>query len=814
MKVRRLMLPLGVILPIALQVNAQGSELHHFENKDEKFESVTIKRSQYGMAHIEASDLFGLAYGNAYAQAQDHSCILADGYLRVQAQRAQYLGAHSQLGDNRHVLSDFGYRILDIRGRTERAYSSLSSNTKQLAEGFAAGYNAFLSAVDAGDEVLGQECKGADWVKPIEAVDVVAGILNLGVQSSSVRMLPAYVKAHPLEADEWRPTLALQKKLTAWHIDNYESLDLQSPLQTQGSNGWALGKNKTENGKGIVLANPHFPFNGNFRFWANHAKIKDELNVMGASIIGFPGPVNIGFNQNLAWTHTYSSASHAVVYRLSLKPGDRLSYQLDGQWHSIKQRDVEVKVKTDAGMQTLSKTIFYTDIGVIMEDERRFPWDDQFVYVIKDANLDSFDSVDHWLAMNQASNMAEFKETFSTFDGMMFNNTLVADNTGDTFYVDDSNVPLLSEQAIRFLKTDPKSAHIFASTGIALLPGNNSEFIFQDEIEFADAPQLQRSDYVQNSNDSYWLTNALHPIAENSPLYGEFATVQSLRTRHSINMLSARSGLDNKFSVAEVERALLDNSTFAERFKRDLVTLCTTFSAQDLVRISRKESVVEEVCHAVTQWDGQFNRHSKAAHLINEFMFLLDFERDFNVKFDAEYPVTTPRGLAVNAELLKRLITAADIVKQSGYPLNAKWGEVQYLQKADHRISWPGATHNVGGFNIYAPGNNMDMTTFAKAVKPAVLNPLTGKETWSGLNKDGVEVHFGSSWMMVVGFDNDGPQARGLLSFSQSTSASSSHFADQSHFYSEQQKLVDLPYTPEALAKQLKSEIKLKIKKD
>ncbi|WP_212748112.1 hypothetical protein, partial [Pseudoalteromonas sp. S3178] len=73
-----------------------------------------------------------------------------------------------------------------------------------MAEGFAAGYNAFLSAVDAGDEVLGQDCKGADWVKPIEAVDVVAGILNLGVQSSSVRMLPAFVKAHPLEGDEWR----------------------------------------------------------------------------------------------------------------------------------------------------------------------------------------------------------------------------------------------------------------------------------------------------------------------------------------------------------------------------------------------------------------------------------------------------------------------------------------------------------------------------------------------------------------------------------------------------------------------------------
>ncbi|KAF7767627.1 acyl-homoserine-lactone acylase [Pseudoalteromonas citrea] len=814
MKVLRIMLPLSIILPVTFQVDAQHSERHGVDINGKKNEWVTVKRSQYGMAHIEADSLYGLAYGNAYAQAQDHSCILADGYLRVQGQRAEYLGAHNQPGDNRHVLSDFGYKILDIRGRTEQAYASLSSNTKQLAEGFAAGYNAFLSAADKGKEVLGSECQNASWVKPIEAIDVVAGILDLGVQNSSVRMIPAYVKAHPLEGDEWRPTLVKPTELTAWNINNYGPLDLESPLQTQGSNGWALGKNKTENGRGIVLANPHFPFNGNFRFWANHAKVKGELDVMGASIIGFPGPVNVGFNQNLAWTHTYSSASHAVVYRLSLKPGDRLSYELDGQWQPIKQQDVVINVQTEAGIQKLSKTLFYTDVGIIVEDERRFPWDDEFVYVIKDTNLDSFDAIDHWLAMNKASNMQAFKKTFSTFDGMLFNNTLVADNHGETFYVDDSNVPLLSDKAINFLKTDPMSSQVFASTGIALLPGNKSEFIFQDEIAFADAPQLQHSDYVQNSNNSYWLTNPQQPLAENSPLYGKFSTEQSLRTRHSIHMLSERAGEDKKFNVHEVERALFDNSTFAAHFKSDIAQLCTAFSAQDLAESTVKQSSVDAVCRAVSLWDGKFNSTSKAAHLINEFVYLLDFERDFNVKFDAANPVATPRELAVSADMLKRLVIAADIVHEAGYSLTAMWGEVQYLQKGTKRISWPGPTHNVGGFNIYAPGNRMDITTFAKPVKAAVLNPLTEKETWSGLNKEGVEVHFGSSWMMVVGFDDNGPQARGLLTFSQSTLESSPHFADQSVFYGKQQKLVDLPYTKEALAKQLKSKIKLKVKKD
>lgn len=813
MKVLSLILRLSVLVPVSMQVNAHIENSNHNGMKNKKHEWVNVKRSQYGMAHIEAGSLYGLAYGNAYAQAQDHSCILADGYLRVQGKRAEFLGPDIESGDSRHVLSDFGYRILDIRGRTARAYASLSPDTKALAEGFAAGYNEFLNAVKQGKETLGSECHNAAWVRPIEAVDVVAGILDLGVQNSSVRLIPSYVKAHPLDGMAWLPKPVVNTAVTMWDIP-HTPVDFDAEVQTQGSNGWALGKQKTANGRGMILANPHFPFNGNFRFWATHAKVKGEINAMGASIIGFPGPVNVGFNQNVAWTHTYSAAVHAVVYRLSLKPGDRLSYELDGQWQPITSRDVQINVKTEAGITQLSKTIFHTDVGIIIEDERRFPWDDQYVYVIKDANLDSFDAIDHWLAMNRASNMQEFKRTFSDFDGLMFNNTLVADSEGDTFYVDDSNVPLLSSDALNFLKTNPMSARIFADTGIVVLPGTKGDFIFRDEIAFVDAPQLQRDDFVQNSNDSYWLTNDNQPLSENSPLYGEFEAMQTLRTRHSLDMLQARAGADNKFTMKEVENALFDNTTFFASFQAELNLLCSRFSSENAHELKAKQVAIDEVCHAVSTWDGKFNRQSKAAHLINEFVFLLDFENDFKVVFDAANPSTTPRELIANADMLNRLLVAGDIVKSAGYALTAKWGDIQYLQRGEHRISWPGPTHNVGGFNIYAPGNRMDITSFAKQEKDGVMNPILEEPTWSGLNQEGVEVHFGSSWMMVVGFDANGPKARGLLTYSQSTNSHSKHFADQSRFYSKKQKLVDLPYTEQALAKQLQSNMRLKVKKD
>jgi acyl-homoserine-lactone acylase len=61
------------------------------------------------------------------------------------------------------------------------------------------------------------------------------------------------------------------------------------------------------------------------------------------------------------------------------------------------------------------------------------PWDTGQAFTIRDANRDNYDVVDHWLAMNLASNMTEFKQSFQDYDGVIFNNTMAADKTGNTF---------------------------------------------------------------------------------------------------------------------------------------------------------------------------------------------------------------------------------------------------------------------------------------------------------------------------------------------------------------------------------------------
>ena len=57
--------------------------------------NVTIQRTTYGIAHITAPDWEGIAYGTAYAHAQDNVCQTAEHLLTLRGERSQFLGAQA-----------------------------------------------------------------------------------------------------------------------------------------------------------------------------------------------------------------------------------------------------------------------------------------------------------------------------------------------------------------------------------------------------------------------------------------------------------------------------------------------------------------------------------------------------------------------------------------------------------------------------------------------------------------------------------------------------------------------------------------------
>lgn len=55
--------------------------------------AVTIERTTYGIAHVTAPDYEGLAFGAAYAHAQDNVCQTAEHLVTMRGERSRFFGA-------------------------------------------------------------------------------------------------------------------------------------------------------------------------------------------------------------------------------------------------------------------------------------------------------------------------------------------------------------------------------------------------------------------------------------------------------------------------------------------------------------------------------------------------------------------------------------------------------------------------------------------------------------------------------------------------------------------------------------------------
>ena len=764
--------------------------------------TAKIRWTDYGVPHITADNLESMSYGVGYAFAQDNICVLADQILKYNSQRSKYYGPDMvpTSGDSAHLINDFGFLTLGIRDHAEKNIKSLSANSQALLSGYAQGYNKYLA--DKGVENIDGACANMPWVQPISDIDMLTYSLGIALLPGAANFLgPMFLAAPPGESFLPYPQSA---NVNSYKVNSKPVIKLPEKNPSDlGSNGWGLGKDKTENGKGMVLANPHFPHTGNLRFWQFHITIPDHLNVMGGSLTGMPGVVNIGFNENVAWTHTFSSAEHFVMYQLTLNPDDpaQMTQVIDGANRSITRKEFVIDVAVAPGQTIkLAKKTYSTHHGPMVVVPGNFEWGPGgSAFAIKDANLGNVDIIDHWLAMNLAGNIEEFKQAFKDYDGVIFNNTMSADADGNVFYIDDSTVPYLTNTAINEMTTNPLLVGAKQAAGFTILPGFLSAFDFERAVPYENAPKYSGTDYVQNSNDSFWLTNANAPITGVSPLYGPVDNQQSLRSRLAHKLLTDSAGSDGLFSLEEVEQALLGNRSYlSESVLSELLTICQA-QGNTPVTVGAASVDVSAGCSALALWDGTMNKNSSSAHLFREFAFLFYQNPQWQEGFSVDQPTTTPSGLVNNTTTLEQFAQAILHVESAGLALDATLGSVQFVERslADGsatgvKIPWAGAHNIEGGFNVFNTRTGNDGSLLPRHVYPA-----QNSDSILSAEAKGYHINYGSSWMTVVNFTEEGPVARGLLSYSQSAEYGSDHNLDQTMLYSQQPQLRPLRFTEE-----------------
>jgi acyl-homoserine-lactone acylase len=742
-----------------------------------------ITRTQYGIPHIVADDWGSLGFGQGYAFAEDRACTLVEQVIKVRGERARWFGPGE---DNAFVDSDFAYRHLGLSAGAAARYSDQPDDIAAFVEGYVAGFNA---EIDSGAP-LGW-CDGQPWVGPITVDDLYAYLSDVTMQASSTRFLEEIATAAPPDQDV-APAATTSEASPSWSSDADAT-----PL---ASNGWAIGRELSESGGGMLLANPHFPWQGPLRLWESQLTLTNgDLNVYGATLSGVPG-VLIGFNDNVAWTHTVSAGRRFTFYELTLDPSDPTTYRYGDELRPMDSTDVTVEVlQPDGSLTSETRTLYRSHYGPMLN--LPLGWTTEKAYALRDANADNTKIVTQFTAMGAATSMDDFIDAHRTYNSIPWVNTIAASADGRAWYADTSATPNLSQQVIAQWQERVAAggaAALAFDQGVFLLDGSDpvNEWIDDPDagrtgvIPFDEHPQLERNDYVFNANDSHWLANPAELLTGFSPLTGEEATPLTPRTRMNdvlINDPEIR-GDDGLLSLEDVQTAFTSNRVLtSELLLKGVVDACT---ATGTVEVDGTEIDLAPACDVLRSWNGEFDIDAQGAVLWRYFVDDLNFEDMTDIGalwgagFDPDDPIGTPNTLNPDSATVLTLLGRAVVaMNEDGRSLDIALGDLQIDgRRVDERIPLPGSNGWDGSISVISSSR-----------PPQTAGPLGDPNT------DGAPITYGNSFVLIVDFTDEGPLAEAVLTYGQPDDPASPDFTSQMRLYSEG-TFRDVLFTPEQIA--------------
>jgi acyl-homoserine-lactone acylase len=358
-------------------------------------------------------------------------------------------------------------------------------------------------------------------------------------------------------------------------------------------------------------------------------------------------------------------------------------------------------------------------------------------------------------------------------------NTIAADRSGDVLYADHAVTPNVTDDLARRCMTSAGGL-IFSAAGLPGLDGTRAETACKWGTD-KDAqrrgilgpkhlPEVIRRDWVMNANDSYWLPNDKVHLTGYPRIIGCEECERTMRTKVVMAYVRDRlkEGKETPATLASHEYA---NRVYAAEVARVGGRLDQVCDATGLA----------DACRVLHDWDGHSDATSNAgAAIFQEFVAVAD-QRDvdlWEVPFDAAHPLTTPRTLSTDQDVVDAMTAAITRVTDRDPDLTETYGE---LHRSGDRGSagWPlgGGLGDLSG----------DANAVSSTLGDPVLDPVTR----------------GSSYIQAIAFrGKKGITARTILTYSQYEDPTSPWSDDQTEMFSNEQ-WVRFPWTPAQVKAQL-----------
>ncbi|MEV3861286.1 penicillin acylase family protein [Streptomyces sp. NPDC050095] len=734
--------------------------------------SATIRYTEYGIPHILAKDYANLGFGTGWAQAADQVCTLADGFLTVRGERSRWFGPDaapdgSLSSATKNLSSDLYFRGVRETRTVEKllatpAPAGPGKDVRDAMRGWAAGYNAWLKQ----NRITDPACRGADWVKPVTTLDVAARGFAISVLGGQGRGIDGITAAQPPTTGTPAAAPADTSRLAdaARALFSQESSDM-------GSNAVAFSGAATANGRGLLLGNPHYPWQGGRRFWQSQQTIPGELDVMGGSLLGTVG-VSIGHNASVAWSHTVATGVTLNLHQLTLDPSDPTAYVVDGKRERMTRRTVTVPV---SGGADVTRTQWWTRYGPVVTSlgaQLPLPWTATTAYALNDPNALNLRASDTALGFSKARSTDDILRALRRTQGIPWVNTVAADSRGHSLFTQSQVLPRITDELAARCST-PLGKVTYPASGVAVLDGSRGDCALgrdKDAVQpgiFGPSkmPVLKDAPYAENSNDSAWLANTDRPLTGYERVFGTVGTPRSMRTRGAVEDVAAMAGRGG-LTVADLQKQqFADRVPAADLAAADTAKACAALPGGTATGSDGTAVDVSAACTVLAAWDHTMGTDSRGALLFDRFWRKLTAavgaDKLWKVPFSAADPVRTPNTLDTTQPGFSRaLADAVSELRAAGIALDARLGENQFVTRGADRIPVHGGTESLGVWNKVEP-------------------------TWDPKAGGYTEVVAGSSYIQAVGWDGGRcPVARTLLTYSQSSNPDSPHYSDQTRLFS------------------------------
>lgn len=459
---------------------------------------VRILRDTWGVPHVFGKRDADVAYGLAWAHAEDDFATMQGALLAARGELATLLGKDG-------APNDYMVALLRVEEQVAAGYPKLSADVRALCEGYAAGLNHYAA--------LHPEEANAR-LYPVEGADVVRGF---------VHKLPLFFGIDGALRDlfEGAPPA-------------FGDLGGGSPM---GSNAFAVAPSRSAGGKTLLAVNSHQPWEGPVAWYEAHLKSEEGWDMVGGLFPGAPLVLH-GHNRHLGWAHTVNKPDLVDVYALDMDPEDPDRYRFDGQWRELEERRAEIEVKLFGPFSwTFERPVWESVHGPAV----RRP--DGGTYALRYAGMGNVGQVEQWYRMNKATNFEAWRGAMAERAIPMFN-TVYADATGHVYYVYNGRLP--------------QRASGFDWRGY--LPGDTSTTLWRETLPFDALPQVldPPSGFVQSCNNTPWSST----VGEGNPRAEDFAPefgIEHRLTNRALRALALLGG-DGEITSEEFEAYKYDTA--------------------------------------------------------------------------------------------------------------------------------------------------------------------------------------------------------------------------------------------------------------